>query len=247
MKMLKIGLIAGFAALLPSLALAQATIPNYEFSSVAIDYPVSAGNPTYSLQGTLGQTFATIDPPTNTGQTLAYAGFQQTYVPFAYLVTVSLEGFGGSSNPGVPYGLGVNIPFYAETYDASDPTTPVDTPPQPFFADATGKVKVLSTVNPAFAGSISLKAPLWLRTEKTLTAPTDPINGYPTATMKLPAGDTNNDNSVDSSDFGVLIGAFNSDVTIGGYDYRADLNQDGTVDSSDFGLLIGEFNNTGAN
>ena len=247
MKMLKMGLIAGFAALLPSLAMAQATIPNYEFSSVAIDYPVSAGNPTYSLQGTLGQTFATIDPPTNTNQTLAYAGFQQTYVPFAYLVTVSLEAFGGSANPGVPYGLGANIPFYAETYDSTDPSTPVDAPPQPFFADASGKVKVLSTVNPAFAGFISLKAPLWLRTQKALTAPADPINGYPTATMTLPAGDTNNDNSVDSTDFGTVIGFFNSDVTIGGYDYHADLNQDGLVDSTDFGLLIGEFNNAGAN
>ena len=171
MKMLKMGLIAGFAALLPSLAMAQATIPNYEFSSVAIDYPVSAGNPTYSLQGTLGQTFATIDPPTNVGQTLAYAGFQQTYVPFAYLVSVSLEGFLGSSNPGVPYGLGVNIPFYAETYDASDPTTPVDAPIQPFYADATGKVKVLSTINPSFAGTISLKAPLWLRKQGAITQP----------------------------------------------------------------------------
>ena len=66
--------------------------------------------------------------------------------------------------------------------------------------------------------------------------------------IPLPAGDANGDNSVDSSDFGILIGAFNTDgsVTGSGYDPAADFNFDGIVDSSDFGLLIGEFNNIGA-
>ena len=69
------------------------------------------------------------------------------------------------------------------------------------------------------------------------------------APVTLPAGDTNNDNFVDSSDFGTLIGAFNTDSSIAnsGYDPTADLNFDGVIDSSDFGLLIGEFNNAGAN
>ena len=64
----------------------------------------------------------------------------------------------------------------------------------------------------------------------------------------LPAGDTNNDDSVDSTDFGALIGAFNTDsnATGSGYAVGADLNYDGLVDSTDFGLLIGEFNKTGA-
>ena len=64
----------------------------------------------------------------------------------------------------------------------------------------------------------------------------------------LPAGDSNNDDSVDSSDFGTLIGAFNTDGSVAGsgYDPTVDFNFDGLVDSSDFGLLIGEFNNTGA-
>ena len=67
--------------------------------------------------------------------------------------------------------------------------------------------------------------------------------------VNLPAGDANGDNSVDSSDFGLLIGAFNSDAAISGsgYDATADFNFDGVVDSSDFGLLIGEFNNDGDN
>ena len=67
--------------------------------------------------------------------------------------------------------------------------------------------------------------------------------------VTLPAGDANNDNSVDSTDFGVLIGAFGGDSGVpgSGYDPTADFNFDGVVDSTDFGLLIGEFNNSGAN
>ena len=65
--------------------------------------------------------------------------------------------------------------------------------------------------------------------------------------VTLPAGDANNDNSVDSSDFGALIGAFNTSASVSGsgYDPTVDFNFDGVVDSSDFGLLIGEFNNVG--
>ena len=64
----------------------------------------------------------------------------------------------------------------------------------------------------------------------------------------LPAGDSNGDNSVDSTDFGNLIGAFNTTGAVAGsgYDPTVDFNFDGSVDSTDFGLLIGEFNNVGA-
>ena len=66
--------------------------------------------------------------------------------------------------------------------------------------------------------------------------------------VTLPAGDADGNNSVDSSDFGVLIGAFNSAASIpgSGYNAAADFNFDGSVDSSDFSLLIGQFNNDGA-
>ena len=62
------------------------------------------------------------------------------------------------------------------------------------------------------------------------------------------AGDGNNDNSVDSSDFANLIGAFNSAANIpgSGYDPTGDFDSDGLVDSNDFALMIGEFNNMGA-
>ena len=65
--------------------------------------------------------------------------------------------------------------------------------------------------------------------------------------VTLAAGDANHDNSVDSTDFGILIGAFGGDSSVpgSGYDATADFNFDGVVDSTDFGLLIGEFNNAG--
>ena len=67
--------------------------------------------------------------------------------------------------------------------------------------------------------------------------------------VRLSAGDANGDNSVDSTDFGILIGAFGSDASVpgSGYAASADFNFDGLVDSTDFSLLIGEFNNSGAN
>ena len=69
------------------------------------------------------------------------------------------------------------------------------------------------------------------------------------ANALLPAADGNNDNSVDTSDFGVLVGGYNGDSTIpgSGYDPNADFNFDGVIDTNDFALLVGEYNNVGAN
>ncbi len=66
-------------------------------------------------------------------------------------------------------------------------------------------------------------------------------------TALLRAGDSNDDNSVDSSDFTALIGSFNSAAAVigNGYDPLADFNGDGYVDSTDFTLLIGNFNQVG--
>ena len=64
----------------------------------------------------------------------------------------------------------------------------------------------------------------------------------------LLGGDANNDNSVDSTDFGLLIGLFNTEGSIAGSGYspEADFNDDGFVDSTDFGILIGNYGQTGA-
>ncbi len=98
---------------------------------------------------------------------------------------------------------------------------------------------------------------LWIKGSKNLAVLTSGVVvsanggsvGTTTSPITLPAADSNNDNSVDSSDFTALIGAFNSDAAVAGsgYDAKADFNFDGFVDSSDFTLLIGQFNNVGAN
>ena len=69
------------------------------------------------------------------------------------------------------------------------------------------------------------------------------------ADVTLLTGDANNDNSVDSTDFGLLIGAFNTSAADfgSGYELSIDFNSDGFIDSTDFGLLIGNFNMVGAN
>ena len=65
--------------------------------------------------------------------------------------------------------------------------------------------------------------------------------------VKLQAGDSNNDNVVDIADFGALVNAYNSDITIpkSGYDAHADFNSDGIVDIADFGLLVNSYNLSG--
>ena len=109
-----------------------------------------------------------------------------------------------------------------------------------------GSAQGICTVSDLPAGTydIAIKSP------KNLQAVVRNVNLLTTPALPdqiLLAGDANNDNSVDSTDFGVLIGAFNTDSAIpgSGYDPGADFNYDGLVDSSDFGLLIGEFNNAG--
>ena len=92
---------------------------------------------------------------------------------------------------------------------------------------------------------------LWVKGDKWLAAstPLDLSQGViPVINLSLLGGDANNDNSVDSTDFGILIGAFNTSASVpgDGYDPSVDFNEDGFVDSSDFGILIGSFNQTGA-
>ncbi len=91
---------------------------------------------------------------------------------------------------------------------------------------------------------INIKGALWLAQNVALDATNSSAITLP---YPLRAGDSNNDNSVDSSDFTALIGAFNSAVNVpgSGYDPAADFNCDGSVDSSDFTLLIGNFNAVG--
>ncbi len=98
---------------------------------------------------------------------------------------------------------------------------------------------------PAGSYNLAIKGAKWLQS----VAPVNVTNANATnLSITLGGGDGNNDNSVDSSDFTLLIGAYNSDINLpgSGYNPLADFNCDGLVDSSDFTLLIGEFGNVGA-
>ena len=67
-------------------------------------------------------------------------------------------------------------------------------------------------------------------------------------TAALSAGDANSDNSVDATDFGILVGAYNGVAALSGSGYaaNADFKLDGSVDATDFGLLVGNYGSVGA-
>ncbi len=99
---------------------------------------------------------------------------------------------------------------------------------------------------PANRYTLWVKGGLYLAAATALDATNGAVSGV---SLSLLTGDSNGDNSVDSSDFTALIGSYNSSAAVpgSGYDATADFNYDGSVDSSDFTLLIGNFNRTGAN
>ena len=98
---------------------------------------------------------------------------------------------------------------------------------------------------PNGAYQVAIKGVKWL--QKVVAV--DVTNGSASGVnVTLTGGDANNDNSVDTTDFGILVGAYNSDITVSGsgYDVRADFNDDGSVDATDFGILVSSYNQTGA-
>lgn len=99
---------------------------------------------------------------------------------------------------------------------------------------------------PAGSHNLAINGPKWLRSVYPVNVTNANVTNLSAA---LSGGDANGDNSVDSTDFEILIGAFNTDASVpgSGYDATADFNCDGFVDSTDFGLFIGDFNTMGAN
>lgn len=99
---------------------------------------------------------------------------------------------------------------------------------------------------PAVGASLRITAPGYLTVDV-------PLNGGQGAAqylqVTLPVGDANNDNSIDATDFGIFVSAYNSDASVpgSGYDARADFNSDGLVDPTDFGLFVGNYGAVGDN
>jgi hypothetical protein len=60
------------------------------------------------------------------------------------------------------------------------------------------------------------------------------------------AGDANNSNNVDATDFSILKGAFGKNLGQPGYDDRADFDNNQTINAVDFSLLRANFGTAGA-
>ena len=155
--------------------------------------------------------------------------------------TVSLEGVSFPHTGGIALDP-ITVAYYPPASGAHDPANPLATQ-RVAINPADGSF----SFTPALAGSYDLA----FKTLKSLRVIQTSVNTAAAVTgdsLSLTTGDSNNDNSVDSTDFGNLIGAFNTSVAVpgNGYDPTVDFNYDGSVDSTDFGLLIGEFNNVGA-
>ena len=98
---------------------------------------------------------------------------------------------------------------------------------------------------PAGVYNLSVKGNKWLRsTPQNVTVLSGNATGL---SFALNGGDANNDNSVDATDFGIFVSAYNSAASVpgSGYDARADFNSDGIVDPTDFGIFVSNYNTTG--
>ena len=99
---------------------------------------------------------------------------------------------------------------------------------------------------PAAKYSLAIKGAINLQKVATVSAVTGDVTNV---LVTLPTGDANGDNFCDTTDFGVLVGAYGSDSSVpgSGYDPTADFNFDGLVDTTDFGLLVGNYGSQGDN
>ena len=94
--------------------------------------------------------------------------------------------------------------------------------------------------------NLAINGAKWLRSVVAVNANNGNVTNVSAA---LNGADANGDNSVDATDFGILVSAYNTDSSVvgGGYDGRADFNCDGLIDATDFGIMVGDYNTVGAN
>ena len=125
-----------------------------------------------------------------------------------------------------------------------------------FRDPATGAALFVQTANVPASGVFSLSSvplqpyTLWIKPDKFLahTVPVTVSGGaFVPIAQEFNGGDASNDNSVDTTDFGLLVGAYSSSATIpgSGYEVRADFNGDGFVNIVDFGILVDTYGQSG--
>ena len=93
--------------------------------------------------------------------------------------------------------------------------------------------------------NVAIKGAKWLQIVQPIDTTTTDATGLKALLL---AGDANNDNFVDTGDFGLLVGTYGSraDRPGSGYDPTCDFNDDGVIDTTDFGLLVGNYGTQGA-
>ena len=204
------------------------TIPN-GFSSAANDTDgwFSGGSPTNSING---RSAAGI--PIQELLSFPAAGSRLTY----NVSTASIYGF-------INLGLAPNAPPQPITFVYTSKTTHIArTVTIPIRTGTSFNINVApDTYDVTLQGSKWLKK---LHSNVVAITPTD----YGFINETLIGGDANGDNSVDATDFGIFVSAYNSDSSVpgSGYDIQADFNCDGMVDATDFGILVSSYNQTGA-
>ena len=159
-------------------------------------------------------------------------GFVVVYLPDNGSVSgvITFEGIAPTAAP-------QNVVFTFRSNDGSPDIT------QSLPVPASGVFTLTGLFNKA--GILHIKSDKYLAVNVPVNLSAGNVTGL---TAFQAAGDANNDNSVDTTDFGILVGAYNSDSSVSGsgYDPTTDFNGDGVVDTTDFGLLVGEYNNVGA-
>ena len=156
---------------------------------------------------------------------------------------IALEGVNNLSgtSPNVPLGtfhIEFRTPGTTTVIKAADVTLmPVGTTNSGTFS-VSGVTP--GTYDIAFKGSKQLR----------VVQPNVTVSGtaFTLANVTLPSGDADGNNTVDIGDFGILVNAYGSDVTVSGsgYDPKADFDYNGVVDIGDFGILVNEYGNSGA-
>ena len=230
-------------------------------SNIALVWNPVPGEVTYSLLRAKGNGGSYL--PLASGLTSANYADLEVNNGTLYTYIVNAVGSAGSSpysasasaTPApILFGQTVTVAGQVALEQCADPAQNITLEFRP--TDGTGAITQTATLDSYGRFSISgmaaksynlaIKGAIWLRHITPVDASQGSITSF---TASLLAGDSNNDNSVDSTDFGTLIGAFNSSAAVpaSGYAPTADFNCDGLVDSADFGLLIGNFGAQGDN
>ena len=238
-----------------SLALAQTGGSDTVVGTVLLTSPAPAGGTVVSLtsDSATATVPATVTVPAGTTQVNFNVATQAVTAPVTATLTAAYNGLSKAATLRiVPNFVTVGGTLTLEALAANAPPQSVTFTFRP--TDGSASYDRAAPINQSGAFSFAdivpgvytlhIKGDKYLAVNLPVNVANNSANGLKAT---LSAGDANSDNSVDSTDFGILIGAFGSDASLpgSGYDATADFNSDGLIDSADFGLLIGNFGAAG--